>query len=109
MLYKLFSYGTLMNRSTLEVVIGHPYNGELEDARLEGFVRLRPQFYMAFEDEESHIDGKLISGLTEKDVIRLDRYESLDSGFYRRRTVKVNGEDTLLYYNGEGFVKEDYQ
>jgi gamma-glutamylcyclotransferase (GGCT)/AIG2-like uncharacterized protein YtfP len=112
MLFSLLAYGTLMDKGTLEYVIGRPYEGTFEDATLEGFVRLQPSYYMAFEEEGSHIEGKLISGLTENDVKHLDRYESIGSGMYRRQNVKVTvgseSVDAIVYYNGEEFQKEDY-
>lgn len=113
MLSNVFAYGTLMSKYTLQYVIGRSFEGTFEDATLHDFVRLQPSFYMAFEEKGSHIDGKLIFGLTETDIRRLDQYEGISSGFYRRQNVKVTvgseSVDAIVYYNGEEFTKEEYQ
>jgi gamma-glutamylcyclotransferase (GGCT)/AIG2-like uncharacterized protein YtfP len=116
----VFTYGTLMNRATLESVLDRTYEGKFEDATLENFVRLQPSYYMAFEEEGSHIDGKLISNLSDEDMQRLDWYESVDSGLYRRQKVTVTLSwnqaeeihpkvEAFVYHNGAEFKKENYQ
>lgn len=113
----IFVYGTLMERGQLEHVLGHKYDGEFEVAVLRNFVRLQPSYYMAFEEEGSEIVGKLVSNLDDGDMAKLDRYEGVDTGFYRRQEVLVGVgigdvrklEDAYVYYNGDGFNKEDYK
>jgi gamma-glutamylcyclotransferase (GGCT)/AIG2-like uncharacterized protein YtfP len=116
----VFCYGTLMNRTTLEAVLRRPYEGQFQDATLENHVRLEPNFYMAFEEEGSSIEGKLISDLTDIDMQRLDTYEGVSGGMYRRKMVEVvlpwdqreemhPIEDAVVYYNGLEYRKGDYQ
>jgi gamma-glutamylcyclotransferase (GGCT)/AIG2-like uncharacterized protein YtfP len=86
----LFVYGSLMDREVLEGVIGHAHRGQRLRARLNGYekVAVAGWDYPALVPRaEAHTEGVLITDLSEPDLQRLDRYEEVTEGVYRRAAV----------------------
>jgi gamma-glutamylcyclotransferase (GGCT)/AIG2-like uncharacterized protein YtfP len=89
---RLFVYGTLMDRATLERVLGRRYGGEQLRARLPGYARRRVPGYaypVLFPDPAAATDGLLLLDLTGEDLLALDAYEDVAEGAYERRAVEV--------------------
>ncbi|MBV8719958.1 MAG: gamma-glutamylcyclotransferase [Chloroflexi bacterium] len=88
----LFVYGSLVQPTTLDEVLGHRHLGERLEARLADFRRvLTPghayPFIVAAAGES--VDGVLLMDLSPYDLQVLDRYEEVESGVYRRELVEV--------------------
>ena len=75
----LFTYGSLMFPEVLAIVLGRNFNNEdMIDAILQGYRRVAipdRTYPTGIESPDSHINGKLIAGITEADLQRLDAYE----------------------------------
>ncbi len=88
----LFVYGTLVDPSCLDRVLGHRHAGERLAARLAGYERTNVP---ASEDTiivptpGAWVDGVLLMDLSPRDMQALDRYEEVESGIYRRDIVEV--------------------
>jgi gamma-glutamylcyclotransferase (GGCT)/AIG2-like uncharacterized protein YtfP len=113
----LFVYGSLMDRGVLEDVLGRPYEGIFEDATIRDHTRLDLGCYMLFKEKGCSCNGKLISGLHPLDFVRLDRFEGVRAGLYRRKTTTVDvfrGNKVIkveadVYYNGTQFEWEGFE
>jgi hypothetical protein len=89
---RLFVYGTLLDRTVLESVLGRRYRGEQLRAQLPGYARRSVpdwEYALLFPDASSVTDGQLLLDLTLADFVVLDAYEDVDSGAYERRPVDV--------------------
>lgn len=90
----LFVYGTLTDptftRNLLEhMVVAIP-------ARLPGFETVRFEGFdypTVMESEDGSVDGALYRGLGEEDFRRLDAYEGVGEGLYRRVRLEVEASD----------------
>lgn len=88
----LFVYGSLVQPTTLDEVLGHKHLGERLEARLADFRRvLTPRYPYPFIVAETgvSVDGVLLMDLSAYDLQVLDRYEEVESGVYRRELVEV--------------------
>jgi gamma-glutamylcyclotransferase (GGCT)/AIG2-like uncharacterized protein YtfP len=87
----LFVYGTLLEPSQLARVLGHPHDGEVLRARLEGFRRVTTGYAYPYvvPDHMASVDGLLIMDLGREDLRRLDEYEDVADEVYRRVPVDV--------------------
>lgn len=85
--HNLFAYGTLQHPSIITYVIGRvPHKMA---ARLPDYVRYRirdADYPGIFPKKDCEVDGCLFSGITEGELVLLDRYES---DLYERRIVNV--------------------
>jgi gamma-glutamylcyclotransferase (GGCT)/AIG2-like uncharacterized protein YtfP len=88
----LFVYGSLVQPTCLDEVLGHRHLGERLAARVANFRRVTtPSYaypYLVAEPGAS-VDGVLLMDLSAYDLQVLDRYEEVESGVYRRELVEV--------------------
>ena len=88
----LFVYGSLVEPTGLDEVLGHRHLGERLAARLADFRRVvRPTYPYPFIVAEAgaSVDGVLVMDLTPYDLQVLDRYEEVEFDVYRREPVEV--------------------
>lgn len=100
----LFAYGSLMYSDVIRIVLNRAIDDlEIRDAVLDGYRRIavpeRP-YPTGIAQPGSQIRGKIITGLSGKDIQRLDAYEE---SFYVRQTVTVQTERGMA----EAFVYID--
>ena len=89
----LFVYGTLADPAQLDHVLGHKHLGERVSARLVGYQRLTSASFpypFVVEKAGEWVDGVLLMELSTDDMRVLDRYEEVESGVYRRKSVQVD-------------------
>ncbi len=99
----LFAYGTLTDAAFVAGLLEHPVRGET--ARLLDFELLELEGFgypTVFSAEGEAVPGVLYRGLTQEDLRRLDAYEGVAEGLYRRATARVTAgdgepEDALVY------------
>ena len=94
---RVFAYGTLRDPNLLAVVLGHVFSGVRRPAVIHGFRRAHVEgfdFPVIVREEGGRIDGILLEGLTEEDLVNLDAYEDVAAGLYDRveGDVTVDGE-----------------
>jgi len=88
----LFVYGTLVDPARLDEVLGHRHAGERLAARLDGYQRIvSPAYAYPFLVQATgcSVEGVVLMDLSAYDLQALDRYEEVDSGWYRREPVEV--------------------
>jgi gamma-glutamylcyclotransferase (GGCT)/AIG2-like uncharacterized protein YtfP len=88
----LFVYGSLVDPTCLDGVLGHRHAGERLEARLPGYRRMtREGFEWPFivAAAGASVDGILLMDLSPYDLDVLDRYEEVEFGIYRRVPVEV--------------------
>ena len=88
----LFVYGSLVQPTTLDQVLGHRHPGERLEARLVNYRRrTTPGYAYPFIVAEvgASVEGVLLMDLSPYDLQVLDRYEEVESGVYRRELVEV--------------------
>jgi gamma-glutamylcyclotransferase (GGCT)/AIG2-like uncharacterized protein YtfP len=88
----LFVYGSLVDPRCLDDVLGHPHAGERLRAQLEGYERVTSEAYAypyIVQVHEGWVEGVLVLDLSPSDMCRLDRYEDVETGMYRRQVVEV--------------------
>ena len=86
----LFVYGTLRDPAFTSRLLERDVTSER--AALPGFEVLRIEGYplpAIFAAEGESVVGGLYRGLRETDYDRLDRYEGVEDGLYRREVVQV--------------------
>ncbi|MBN14540.1 MAG: hypothetical protein CMJ15_04870 [Pelagibacterium sp.] len=89
----LFVYGTLRDREILEGVLGRAVaQDDLAEARAHGYrtVYYPQRLYPALIGGGEWTRGRLISGLGQTDIARLDAFEGAE---YRRGEIEVTTED----------------
>lgn len=91
----LFTYGTLTDEAFVGRLLERPVRPvaarllDFELLELEGF-----GYATVFSADGAEVQGVLYRGLTEEDLRRLDAYEGVGEGLYRRLTARVvAGED----------------
>jgi len=88
----LFVYGSLVQPTCLDEVLGHRHLGERLAARLANYGRrIRSSYPYPFVVAEpgASVEGVLLLDLSPYDLQVLDRYEEVESGVYRRELVEV--------------------
>ena len=88
----LFVYGSLVQPTCLDEVLGHRHPGERLEARLADYRRINEPGYaypFIVSTPGASVDGVLLMDLTPYDLQVLDRYEEVESGIYRREPVEV--------------------
>lgn len=88
----MFVYGSLVDPSTLDDVLDHPYLGRRLAARLDGYRRIALDTYsfpFIVAKPGGFVDGLLLVDLTMHDVQALDLYEEVEALVYRRQVVEV--------------------
>lgn len=86
----LFAYGTLTDEALVAGLLERPVRAEparlldFELVELEGF-----GYPAVFAAEGEEVEGRLYRGLTAEDLRRLDAYEGVEEGLYRRTTARV--------------------
>jgi gamma-glutamylcyclotransferase (GGCT)/AIG2-like uncharacterized protein YtfP len=88
----LFVYGTLVEPRRLAEVLGHRPQGQVLGACLRGFRRVTTptyEFPFVVPDPTASVDGVLVMDLDAEDLRRLDQYEDVADGLYRRVGVDV--------------------
>jgi gamma-glutamylcyclotransferase (GGCT)/AIG2-like uncharacterized protein YtfP len=91
----LFAYGTLTDEAFVAGLLERPV-GSSEAARLLDFELLELEGFgypTVFAAEGEEVTGKLYRGLTEEDFRRLDAYEGVGEGLYRRAPARVAAGD----------------
>ena len=93
----LFVYGTLLDAAFTSALLEREVASE--PATLAGFEILRIQgspVPAIFAADDETVVGRLYRGLTDADYDRLDRYEGVGEGLYRREVGQVvaRGADT---------------
>jgi gamma-glutamylcyclotransferase (GGCT)/AIG2-like uncharacterized protein YtfP len=89
---RLFVYGTLVDPSCLDEVLGHRHVGERLRAQLRGYQRRADEGYpypFIVAADGGVVDGVLLLDLTPYDLQTLDCYEEVAEGVYRRELVEV--------------------
>lgn len=90
----LFAYGTLADEAFVAGLLERPVRSEA--ARLLDFELLELEGFgypTVFAAEGEEVAGTLYRGLTSEDFRRLDAYEGVDEGLYRRATAHVAAGD----------------
>lgn len=85
-----FAYGTLTDEALVTGLLEHPVQAEA--ARLLDFELLEIEGFgypTVFAAEGEDVEGRLYRGLTGEDLRRLDAYEGVEEGLYRRATARV--------------------
>lgn len=103
----LFVYGTLREPYIAEHVVGHAVE-YVSDVVLKDFVRVKNGYYAIHPSPDNEVVGHLILNLSEDDFKNLDRYESVDTGLYTRRTVTINNNPVEVYVGGKWFADSDH-
>jgi len=83
---RLFVYGSLLEETTRERILGHRV--EVIEARLDGFERHRARHYYIARAEGAVTIGIVMLGLSEEDWHRLDAYEEVPR-LYTREEIEV--------------------
>lgn len=99
----LFAYGTLTDEAFVTGLLERPVRPEA--ARLLDFELLELEGFgypTVFSADGAEVRGVLYRGLTEEDLRRLDAYEGVGEGLYRRLTARVVAgkeapEEAFLY------------
>lgn len=102
----VFVYGTLLNDEVLEVILGH--TPTKCSAQLHGYKRVKVlgQMYPAIlPDENSKVDGAILTELTARDLKRLDEYEGL---YYERMPVLVSVAGDLSQHCTTYIFRSEY-
>lgn len=93
----LFVYGMLMSEDLLEALTGRRF--ETCPAVLHGFERLRvvkegyPEFPGLVRREGVSVEGVLVRQVDEESLVRLDRFEEVETDLFRRGRVRVVDRD----------------
>ena len=110
---RFFSYGKLMAPEQLSWAIGFGFSEAVGLEKTVGFGHLTgwkitPGPQAAFYDtlvpaEGGRVDG-VVYELTPAEMKRVDRFEGVDVGFYRRETVTLDDNTQAVVYlqNGRG-------
>jgi gamma-glutamylcyclotransferase (GGCT)/AIG2-like uncharacterized protein YtfP len=88
----LFVYGSLVQPTCLDEVLGHRHTGERLAARLAEFQRVTTSSYpypFIVATPGASVEGVLVMDLGTYDLEVLDRYEEVESGVYCRQRVEV--------------------
>jgi gamma-glutamylcyclotransferase (GGCT)/AIG2-like uncharacterized protein YtfP len=88
----LFAYATLAEESTLERLLGRHGHRILTTAELPDHEKVWARGFgypYVVARPGSRVVGRLIEGLSSSDYLRLDEYEGLAEGDYRRVRVRV--------------------
>lgn len=94
----VFAYGTLMNPERLSLVIGRRVSDtrvSLDFETVKGY-RLERFTYSYVTPDPGHcVLGLVIGPFSDRELQRIDAYESVDTGLYTRKLcfVKAEGED----------------
>ncbi len=91
----LFAYGVLMYPELLEALLGQPVemleasapNHQRYTVRKAGY----PPFPALVPEAGIQVAGVLVVGLNQAAVSRLDDFEEVDTGLYRRQPIEVMG------------------
>lgn len=88
---KFFVYGTLLDPKIKERVLG--YSPEGKPAVLRGY---RKRGLDIVESEDDEVSGEIIE-VVEEDLAKLDEYEEVEKGLYRRIKVNIRNEEIFVY------------
>lgn len=91
-MYNVFVYGTLLNRDTLESVIGASKT-TYSDV-LQGFKKVGLNIV---SDPDSEVHGATFE-VTKEELARLDAYEGVAHNLYKRFEVALESGETALVY-----------
>lgn len=98
-MYSIFVYGTLMDRSVRDHIVGRPkvtYSGTLLGYKKVGL--------NIIEDPHSQVEGVYFE-VNDEELARLDSYESIDTGLYKRIEVEIEGVKHIAYQKGDPETK----
>lgn len=91
-LYTVFVYGTLLNRDVRDAIIGRStttYSDVLEGYKKVGL--------NIVEEPKSEVDGVYFE-VTAEELERLDKYEGVATGLYKRVDVTLaSGDEAIVY------------
>ena len=88
----MLSYGSLVELSTLDRLLGPGGQRELSSAELVDFEKVWVSGFgypFVVPRRGKRVVGTLVEGLRATDYVKLDRYEGLSEGDYRRMQVRV--------------------
>jgi gamma-glutamylcyclotransferase (GGCT)/AIG2-like uncharacterized protein YtfP len=91
--HQVFVYGELAKKSTLLQVLGR--EPLAIRAVLRGYERLLDpdvDYYVAVKKEGGAVEGRLLTGVTEKELLALDEFEGIAESLYDRAMVEVEVE-----------------
>ncbi|MFN8524071.1 MAG: gamma-glutamylcyclotransferase family protein [Chloroflexota bacterium] len=90
--HRLFVYGTLMDPSVRRAVLGERRDLEVVRAMLPDHRRFRVtgfDYPYVAPELGSIVEGMVLLGLADEDLVVLDDYEDVAEGLYERRMVTV--------------------
>ncbi|SRR5712692_10017090 len=92
----LFTYGHLMESAVISDVLGRQVKGAL-DVRIPKYKLMERGLLYLFPDPKSiGVVGVVYYDLTDEDFQKLDSYQCVDKGLYRRETTNfIHGRDKL--------------
>lgn len=88
----LFVYGSLVGADTLNSVLGRRFEGERLPTVLRGYQPATVpdwDYPVLVEQADASTQGVLLMDVDDEDLERLDAYEEVEQGAYRRATVEV--------------------
>lgn len=90
---KLFVYGILKNKDTLQNIIGRPWKGKYTSGFVLEYriINTSPKYIIPAEGEIA--EGLIVDGLTEADLVPIDRVEGTEHDHYQRVEVMVWDHD----------------
>jgi len=100
--HQVFVYGELAKRSTLLQVLGR--DPLAVTAVLRGYQRELDEeidYYVAAKKEGGAIEGKLLTGMTDRELLALDGFEGASAKLYEKTIVEVEvegGKTTAYIY-----------
>lgn len=102
-----FAYGTLSDETLVDALLERKVSSE--SARLLGFELLTLEklgYPTLFAAEDSAVEGILFRGVEEEDYQRLDAYEGVGEGLYRRieADISVPGDDASTSARERAYV-----
>jgi hypothetical protein len=106
----LFVYGTLAFDRVLHALLGHVPSKEpmlvkgyvARTIHLDGWA----PFPVILTSSEHTVPGFVLKNLSEIDMVKLDRYEFVHSGFYVRKYISIkNAENVSFYEPAENLFK----
>lgn len=88
--YNIFAFGSLTDLAFVRKLLKKKVNSE--PAKLVNYkkVHIRGRKYpLAIKKADSEIQGKLLVGLTEDDLAKIDEWEKTPENYYRKTKIKV--------------------
>lgn len=91
----LFIYGTLCRASVRCRVLGRA--GLTVKAVLKGYKRVNGKWPYLVKKRGGKVKGEILQGLKARDFKKLDAYEDVAMGLYRRARIPLKGKRHFVY------------